>query len=263
MGDTKWQAMWDKGVRHMLFAIKIYRIQSESGRFFLHEHPQSASSWRLPEMVSLMEDLKINKTATHMCRFGMRSQDEQGLGLVKKPTGFLTNSPHLRNQLNKQCLGGHRHVQLVGGRAKACQVYPKGLCRAILRGIRAELTNNGLLAMVYQDVLITSSEDDDIVEFEGHFIDDMSGKVLNRELVIAARKEEMQTYFDHKAYDKVPISEAMRVTGKQPIGCRWIDINKGDDENPEYRSRLVAKEIKRSASDEMFAATPPLEAKNM
>ena len=44
MGDTKWQAMWDKGVRHMLFAIKIYRIQSESGRIFLHEHPQSASS---------------------------------------------------------------------------------------------------------------------------------------------------------------------------------------------------------------------------
>ena len=73
----------------------------------------------------------------------------------------------------------------------------------------------------------------------------------------------MQTYFDHKAYDKVPISEAMTVTGKQPIGCRWIDINKGDEENPEYRSRLVAKEIKRSASDEMFAATPPLEAKNM
>ena len=214
-------------------------------------------------MVSLMEDLKINKTATRMCTFGMRSQDEHGLGLVKKPTGFLTDSPHLRNQLNKQCLGGHRHVQLVGGRAKACQVYPKGLCRAILRGIKAELTNNGLLAMVYQDVLITSSEDDDIVEFEGNFIDDMSGKVLNRELVIAARKEEMQTYFDHKAYDKVQISEAMRVTGKQPIGCRWIDINKGDEENPEYRSRLVAKEIKRSASDEMFAATPPLEAKKM
>ena len=53
------------------------------------------------------------------------------------------------------------------------------------------------------------------------------------------------------------------MTGKAPIGCRWIDINKGDDEHPEYRSRLVAKEINRSPSDEMFAATPPLEAKKM
>ena len=51
------------------------------------------------------------------------------------------------------------------------------------------------------------------------------------------------------------------MTGKQPIGCKWIDINKGDAKNPNYRSRLVAKEIKRGPSDDMFAATPPLEAK--
>ena len=89
----------------MIFAIKLYRIQSESGRFFLHEHPASASSWRLPEMISLMNDLKISKVNTHMCRFKMFSQDELGRGLVKKPTGFLTNSEHLRNQLDRKCLG--------------------------------------------------------------------------------------------------------------------------------------------------------------
>ena len=49
-------------------------------------------------------------------------------------------------------------------------------------------------------------------------------------------------------------------SGKQPIGVRWIDINKGDEVNPEYRSRLVAQEIKRDHSLELFAATPPLEA---
>ena len=51
------------------------------------------------------------------------------------------------------------------------------------------------------------------------------------------------------------------MTGKQPIGSKWIDINKGDAKAPNYRSRLVAKEIKRGPSDNMFAATPPLEAK--
>ena len=42
---------------------------------------------------------------------------------------------------------------------------------------------------------------------------------------------------------------------------RWVDINKGDDEKPEYRSRLVAKEINREKREDLFAATPPLEAK--
>ena len=52
-------------------------------------------------------------------------------------------------------------------------------------------------------------------------------------------------------------------TGKAPIGVRWVDINKGDDINPEYRSRLVAKEFKLGSIEELFAATPPLEAKKL
>ena len=38
------------------------------------------------------------------------------------------------------------------------------------------------------------------------------------------------------------------------------DINKGDDENPVYRSRLVGKEFNDGQMDGLFAATPPLEA---
>ena len=41
---------------------------------------------------------------------------------------------------------------------------------------------------------------------------------------------------------------------------RWIDINKGDDENPVYRSRLVGKEFNDGDMDGIFAGTPPLEA---
>ena len=87
-------------------------------------------------MISLMADLKIRKINAQMCRFKMFSEHEMGRGLVKKPTGFLTNSEHMKNQLDKKCLGGHRHVHLLGGRTKACQVYPENLVRAILRGIR-------------------------------------------------------------------------------------------------------------------------------
>ena len=79
----------------------------------------------MPEVLKLMSDPQLEKTTAHMCRYGMRSTDESGGGRVKKPTGFLTDSIDLRDQLSKKCMGGHNRIQLLGGRAKACQVYKK------------------------------------------------------------------------------------------------------------------------------------------
>ncbi len=44
-------------------------------------------------------------------------------------------------------------------------------------------------------------------------------------------------------------------------GVKWVDANKGDEEMPVYRCRLVAKENKKNKREELFVATPPLEAK--
>ena len=41
------------------------------------------------------------------------------------------------------------------------------------------------------------------------------------------------------------------------IKTRLIDNNKGDDDNPVYRSRLVGKEFNDGQMDGLFAATPP------
>ena len=48
--------------------------------------------------------------------------------------------------------------------------------------------------------------------------------------------------------------------GKAPISVRWVDVSKGHDENPNYRSRLVAREIRRYGEEPIFAPTPPLES---
>ena len=50
-------------------------------------------------------------------------------------------------------------------------------------------------------------------------------------------------------------------TGKAPIRIKWIEINKCDEGNREYRCRIVAQEIKTDIRQELFAASPPLEAK--
>ena len=48
------------------------------------------------------------------------------------------------------------------------------------------------------------------------------------------------------------------------MGFRWVDTNKGDNENPEYRSRIVAKDLKTKRDPNMpaietFAPMPALE----
>ena len=56
-------------------------------------------------------------------------------GLVKKPTGFMSSSRYVIEELDKKCSGDHAHVPLVGGRAAGAQVYPQALCEAICRGV--------------------------------------------------------------------------------------------------------------------------------
>ncbi len=59
------------------------------------------------------------------------------------------------------------------------------------------------------------------------------------------------------------INEARVKMGKRPIEVRWVETNKGDDEHPIIRSRLVAMEIRTAGQDAIFAPTPPLESLRM
>lgn len=96
------------------------------------------------------------------------------------------------------------------------------------------------------------------------FWDDMTGLKLDPTLVRRAREEEMEEVRKHGIYTKVSNDVCVQRTGRRPIAVRWVDINKGDADHPDYRSRLVAKEINRKKKkDNIFAATPPLEALKM
>ena len=78
----------------------------------------------------------------------------------------------------------------------------------------------------------------------GQYWDEVSNKRLEKSLVEAARLDEIKGLYQYGVYDKVSIDECWERTGKAPIRVRWLDINKGDEANKEYRSRLVAQEIK-------------------
>ena len=68
-------------------------------------------------------------------------------------------------------------------------------------------------------------------------------------------------YFEAKrVWEKRPVAEAKRRMGRPPISVRWVDVNKGDNQNPNIISRLVARQIRQAGEDAVFAPTPPLEA---
>ena len=52
-------------------------------------------------------------------------------------------------------------------------------------------------------------------------------------------------------------------TGRPPITVRWVEVNKGEDDNPNYRSRFFAREIRMAGEDSIFTPTPPLESLRM
>jgi hypothetical protein len=66
---------------------------------------------------------------------------------------------------------------------------------------------------------------------ELEFCDDLTGAMLNKEGVIRARHLEMSFFRKMGVYTKVPREKWMKV-----ISTKWVDINKGDEANPNHRS---------------------------
>ena len=63
------------------------------------------------------------------------------------------------------------------------------------------------------------------------------------ELCRKARATELDFFKDKEVWTMRKVREAFRRQGKPPTTVRWIEVNKGDDLNPNIRSRLVAREI--------------------
>ena len=88
----------------------------------------------------------------------------------------------------------------------------------------------------------------------------MTGQPLPGELVRAGRQLELEYFERKRVWEKLPRSVAFSKTGKSPITVRWIDTNKGDDESPNIRGQLVAREIRKAGEDPIFALKSPLES---
>ena len=139
-----------KSMIHMEFVASLYRLQHAAGRKFLHEHPWGASSWALECIQSVLELEGVSIYRCDQCAFGATTTtspyDSLPAGLIKKATGWMTNSSIIGRAVAKRCSNTflppsrhHRHTMLIGGRASAAERYPERLVKCILRALREEL----------------------------------------------------------------------------------------------------------------------------
>ena len=111
--------------------------------------------------------------------------------------------------------------------AREAAVNPKEFCRAVLRGIRNQLREDGVLKNGCYGV--EAAHDDAEVErqlrgtsqgYSGAFKDELTGQVLEDELVRAARAVELAYFNSKRVWNKVPKSRARERTGRAPISMR-------------------------------------------
>ena len=95
------------------------------------------------------------------------------------------------------------------------------------------------------------------------YVDDLTGQPLPPGLCKAACAEELAYFKSKGVWELRKVAEALQRTGRRPISVRWVEVNKGDSENPRIRSRLVAREIRGPRQEACFAPIPPLENMRM
>ena len=67
------QRRWCEAVEHMEFVAKLYCKQMTEGRWFLHEHPATASSWDLEAIKKLEREEGVVIIVADQCMYGLKT----------------------------------------------------------------------------------------------------------------------------------------------------------------------------------------------
>ena len=125
--------------------------------------------------------------------------------------------------------------------------YPPKLIATILKALREQLKENDHLNAVEEIVGLVPEiphEYDQILKEGGRFWDDVNGGYLPEELVLAARREEIDWVHSEGVYEIVPMQECNDV-GMKPLDLIWVDTDKSvDPTRKKIRSRLCARDYK-------------------
>ena len=127
------------------FAVEMIMIVLEYGGVFVFEQPVTSKAWQDRWMARLLERDDVLLVQGDQCMYGLKETTIDGEKYYKKPTGWMTNSSSIRDELSRTCNQEHEHQPVLGqiqgeARSHRAQKYPVPLVRAILAGYRRQLT---------------------------------------------------------------------------------------------------------------------------
>ena len=243
-----------QGIKHLNFCCAVYRWQTERGVHFLHEHPWGASSWdldclkavkELPGVVVVRCDQRLYGSVERWPLkdggWGER-QSTQRIGWMTSMTDLARELSEVQNLDQSRELETRVPTSLI---MHAAERYPPRVVEDILRCLSIHLRRkmvfifmlwklglDHMLTMMFR--LLTSIR----LPSQKHY-GQYTGLELDPVGTAAARQSEIDFAWRLKAFEPRPRTEAYQRMGRKPFGMRWIDCDKGDEQRPEHRSRLV------------------------
>ncbi len=142
--DPVFMAKYKDALTLLTFGVTVCQLQHASNRYYLFEQPWSASSWKTIAVKRLINLPGVRIARTDQCAFGLSDPSGQ---LIKKRTGFATNSIFIARNLRKSCTGNHEHAYCLGSvkgisRATHASKYTNRLVDAVLRGFVQQLQHH-------------------------------------------------------------------------------------------------------------------------
>ena len=167
--------------------------------------------------------------------------------------------------------GSPMHAQAVKRTAADAQLEDRPdaaqMDLAVLAAWHRELVSKGLVGALDAGPHVDEPEPLQLhPEWYEEIYDNISGQRLDPALVAKGRQSEMKFMSDLGVWSYDTVQNCLETTGRQPLTVGWVDVNKGDSDNPDVRGRLSVQETKWQTTinaDDVaatFAATPPYEA---
>ena len=220
------EELLEDGMKHLCFAALICLIQHKAGRYFIFEHPDAAESWRT-RVMSLVADLPgVVRTKFDFCMLGMTSEDEKGRAPVRKTTGILTNGATIAEVIGRaRCDGQHRHIPLLHGKAKSCEVYPEKFCRRICEAYVMQLEEDQRQARTCRSSLSEAVAAVSVTNVVKPLVEAEEGKAnRTREearTYMKQLKQELVEEYGHEYVEYVCLSASKEKEGENKL--RWSD----------------------------------------
>ena len=97
----------------------------------MHEHPNKASSWQMPEVIEFAAHPDVNIAVCDMCAYGTKVQDADGEAYARERIRLMPNEPEVLSKLSKVCMN-----QIPNGRQKIAKPMPRA-AKTMYRGVRS------------------------------------------------------------------------------------------------------------------------------